>query len=224
MAHARANTLEAFVRALALGATGLESDVWLTVDGAAVLDHDGRIRRGLRRRRAVRELTRSQLPSHIPTLGDLYEACGTDFELALDVGDPEAVPSVLETAAGWGAGAVTRLWLCSGSVLRLGAWRELDRRIQTVHSRGSWRPRSQQELDESLGALAQAGVRALNLRARHCTEAIAAGCRDHGLELLAWGVRSRTEAGRVLSLGAVGIMGDDVRALRGALTPPPPRA
>ena len=40
-AHAPENTLEAFRLALRLGATGLESDVWLTSDGVPVLDHDG---------------------------------------------------------------------------------------------------------------------------------------------------------------------------------------
>ena len=37
------NTLPAFARAVELGATGLESDVWLTADGVAVLDHDGEL-------------------------------------------------------------------------------------------------------------------------------------------------------------------------------------
>ena len=50
-AHAPENTLEAFTLAVRLGATGLESDVWLTRDGEAVLDHDGLVRNGLRRRR-----------------------------------------------------------------------------------------------------------------------------------------------------------------------------
>ena len=44
-AHAPENTLEAFDLALRLGATGLESDVWVTSDGHAVLDHDGEIGR-----------------------------------------------------------------------------------------------------------------------------------------------------------------------------------
>ena len=40
-AHAPENTLAAFSLALEMGATALESDVWLTADGVAVLDHDG---------------------------------------------------------------------------------------------------------------------------------------------------------------------------------------
>ena len=39
-AHAPEYPLEAFTLGLRLGATGLESDVWLTADGVAVLDHD----------------------------------------------------------------------------------------------------------------------------------------------------------------------------------------
>src|SRR6187431_1775616 len=59
-AHARENTLEAFQLALKLGATGLESDVWVTSDGVAVLDHDG-LATVRRRKRPIRDLLRSQL-------------------------------------------------------------------------------------------------------------------------------------------------------------------
>ena len=44
-AHAPENTLEAFALGLRLGATGLESDVWLTADGIAVLDFHRQERR-----------------------------------------------------------------------------------------------------------------------------------------------------------------------------------
>ncbi|MFO7793863.1 MAG: glycerophosphodiester phosphodiesterase [Candidatus Nanohaloarchaea archaeon] len=86
-AHAPDNTLEAFELALRLGATGLESDVWLTADGTAVLDHDGVVRNGLRKR-PISTLDRSELPAHIPTLKELLETCGTGFALSLDLKDP----------------------------------------------------------------------------------------------------------------------------------------
>jgi glycerophosphoryl diester phosphodiesterase len=69
-AHASENTIAAFELALRLGATGLESDAWLTADGIAVLDHDGRVRSGIRRRTIAR-CSRAELPAHIPTLADL---------------------------------------------------------------------------------------------------------------------------------------------------------
>jgi len=60
MAHAPENTLEAFTKGLALGASGLESDVWLSADGHAVLVHDEVSWRGLHRI-DVRHQTAEQL-------------------------------------------------------------------------------------------------------------------------------------------------------------------
>src|SRR5436309_9667591 len=96
-AHAAENTIASFQLALRLGATGLESDVWLTADGVAVLDHDGVAKVGLRRR-SIGDVERSALPGHIPTLEELYRECGTDFDLSLDVKDPAATPTVLAVA------------------------------------------------------------------------------------------------------------------------------
>ena len=90
-AHAPENTIEGFRLALRLGATGLESDVWITEDGEAVLDHDGVVRGRFSVRKAIREVPRAALPGHIPTLAELYDACGTDFELSLDLKDDDAV-------------------------------------------------------------------------------------------------------------------------------------
>ena len=103
-AHAQENTLDAFELALRLGATGLESDVWLTGDGVPVLDHDGIVRRGLRRRPLSTQV-REVLPSHIPSLGDLYRTCGTDFELSIDIKDDAAFDAVIAVARDYGAEA-----------------------------------------------------------------------------------------------------------------------
>ena len=85
-AHANENTMAAFELGLRLGATGLESDAWLTADGVVVLDHHGRVRFGMRRR-AIARCARAELPDHIPTLADLYATCGSAFHLSLDVKD-----------------------------------------------------------------------------------------------------------------------------------------
>lgn len=130
-AHAPENTIEAFRLALRLGATGLESDVWLTADGAAVLDHDGVVG-GRLRRRPIGEMLRSDLPDHIPTLAELYEACGVGVELSLDVKDPAATPEVIATARD--VGAEERLWLCHPDLDTVASWRELTPTAQLVHS------------------------------------------------------------------------------------------
>lgn len=130
-AHAPENTIEAFTLGLRLGATGLESDVWLTADGVAVLDHDGVVRRGLRRV-PLTQVARDDLPEAVPGLADLYERCGTDFELSLDVKDVASADEVLRIARE--AGAIDRIWLCHPDLDVLAQWRERSPGVRLVHS------------------------------------------------------------------------------------------
>ena len=108
-AHAQENTLDSFRLALRLGATGLESDVWRTADREVVLDHDGIVRSGVRRR-PISEVARADLPRHIPTLAELYEAVGTDVPLSLDVKDTAAADGIVATARDAGGHAVAYVW------------------------------------------------------------------------------------------------------------------
>lgn len=130
-AHAPENTIEAFTLAVRLGATGLESDVWITADGVAVLDHDGLVGRRPRRR-SIAETDRADLPSHIPTLAELYTAVGTELEISLDVKDPRAVAEVIATARD--VGAEGRMWLCHPDRELLAGWRDLSGDVRLVES------------------------------------------------------------------------------------------
>jgi glycerophosphoryl diester phosphodiesterase len=159
-AHAPENTLEAFRLALRLGATGLESDVWLTADGVPVLDHNGIVRAGVRRHR-IGHRTRVSLPPHIPSLEDLYETCGTDFQLSLDIKDGVAAQAVVAVARAAGGGAEGRLWLCHPNEERVASWRRLSDQAHLVHST---RLRRMRQGPERLAAqLAASGVDAVNL-------------------------------------------------------------
>jgi len=95
-AHAPENTLAGFELALKLGATGLESDVWVTSDGIPVLDHDGVVRKSLGRTRPIAELHRAALPSHIPSLAELIDRCGTGYHLSLDLKDAVSGQAVID--------------------------------------------------------------------------------------------------------------------------------
>ncbi len=117
-AHAPENTLASFELALRLGATGLESDAWLTADGAVVLDHDGVVA-GRLRKRPIAELRRHELPGHIPSLAELYERCGTGYSLSLDLKAPGVGRAVLAVTHEAAPAMVERLWLCHPD------WREL---------------------------------------------------------------------------------------------------
>lgn len=111
-AHAPENTLEAFSLALKLGATGLESDVWITADGELVLDHDGVVSSRLRKR-PIAEVVRAALPSHVPTLAELFTLCGTDVAVSLDLKAPDIGQAVVDLAADVAPHVLERLWLCS---------------------------------------------------------------------------------------------------------------
>jgi len=159
-AHAPENTLESFRLAQRLGANGLESDVWLSEDGVAVLDHDGVVRSGTRKR-PIGAILRAKLPEHIPTLAELYEACGTDFELSLDVKDPAALPAVLAVAREAGGDAISRLWLCHHDWELVASWRPVDGDVRLVDS--TRLKRIKEGPERRAASLAEAGIDAVNL-------------------------------------------------------------
>lgn len=132
-AHAPDNTIESFRLALTLGATGLESDVWVTADGVAVLDHDGVVRVG-RRRRKVAELRRDQLPAHVPELAEVAELCADEVHLSLDVKDRAAGPVAIATVRAAVPDLLPRLWLCHPDVEVLVDLRPADGAVKLVNS------------------------------------------------------------------------------------------
>jgi glycerophosphoryl diester phosphodiesterase len=157
-AHARENTLDGFALALKLGATGLESDVWFTADGELVLDHDGVVRSRFSKR-PIAELRRSQLPRHIPTLAELYERCGTNFQLSLDLKAPLCGQAVITVAASIAPHVVERLWLCSPSFETL-----LPLRGQGAHLVDSTRlARIKEGPERRAATLASEGIDAINM-------------------------------------------------------------
>ena len=162
----RENTLEAFSLARDMGATGIETDAWVTGDGEVVLVHDGAVARlpGLPNRgvlgRSISGLARARLPSHIPTLDELYEHCGTDLPLSVDVKDRAAFEGVVEAARA--RGAVERLWVCHHDAAVLGRWRAAAPEARLVHSTRLDRlPRGP---ERHAADLAEAGIDAVNMR------------------------------------------------------------
>ena len=78
-----------FAKGLELGASGLESDVWLSADGQPVLVHDERVVAGPPPgRRVATRLPISWLAFTSPASPTSSRRSGTDFELSLDLKDP----------------------------------------------------------------------------------------------------------------------------------------
>jgi glycerophosphoryl diester phosphodiesterase len=213
-AHAPANTMAAFELALRLGASGLESDVWLTADGIPVLDHDGVVRRGVHRR-PIHAVARVALPSHIPALEDLYAGCGTGFELSLDVKDSDAAPAVVAVARAAGAEALGRLWLCHSDFEQAVVWRALSDDVRLVDST---RLRRIKEGPERRAAtLADLGIDAINLHASDWTGGLTT--LFHRFERLAFGWDAQFERVlmELLEMGCDAVYSDHVDRMVDAL-------
>lgn len=212
-AHAPENTLDAFKLALKLGATGLESDVWVTRDDYAVLDHDGVVRSGLRRR-PIRGIDRADLPSHIPTLDELYEACGADFELSLDVMDPDAFAPML--AAADEHAATARLWACHSDWKLVQTWREASPEVKLVDST---RLRRIAEGPERRAAtLAEVGIDALNMHWTDWNAGLVTLLHRFERCAFAWDAQQPRALSLTFAYGVDGVYSDHVDRLMEALS------
>lgn len=203
--HARDNTVEAFRLALTLGATGIETDAWLTRDGVVVLDHDGVVRRGLRRR-PISSLDRADLPDHVPALADLLAIVGS-AHLSIDVRDAAAIAPIVAASRAAGV-AAARTWLCHPEVATCVAWAaDLgDEGPRVVHSR---RIADMPEgVERRLGRLAEAGVAALNMHREDWSGGLVALAHRFGIEAFAWDVRFAHQASTLLAMGCDALHGD----------------
>ena len=213
-AHAPENTLEAFALALKLGATGLESDVWLTSDGIPVLDHDGVVRSGLRRR-PIGAVERSALPSWIPSLEELYATCGNNFELSLDVKDGDAAAATVAVARAAGDGVLPRLWLCHPDWELVRTWRSLADDVRLVDST---RLRRIKEGPERRAAdLASAGIDAVNLHHSDWTLGLTTLFHRFELHCFGWDAQFERVLASLLRMGMDGVYSDHVDRMVDAL-------
>ena len=213
-AHAPENTLEAFVLALRLGATGLESDVWCTADGVAVLDHDGMVGSRMRRR-PITEVARADLPHHIPTMADLYDECGTAFELSLDVKDPNAAAAAVAVAAAAGDDAPTRLWLCHHNWHQLADWRPDFPDVRMVDST---RLRFMRHGAERRAAqLADAGIDAVNLHESDWTGGLTTLFHRFNVMAFGWDAQFDRVLDNLLAMGIDAVYSDHVDRMMAAI-------
>ncbi len=214
-AHAPENTLEAFALALKLGATGLESDVWLTADGVPVLDHNGLIKQG-RKRRPVGEVLRSQLPAHIPSLTDLIEA-HTDnaFALSLDLKGPDSGRAVIETVRMARPDLLPRLWLCHPDRAVLAELRSLDRDVRLVHSTRLSLIKEGPERGASI--LRDLNIDCVNLHHTEWTGGLMAMFHRFDRYCFAWDVQHDYRLTKLIRMGADAVYSDWVDRMMDAM-------
>ena len=203
-AHAPDNTLEAFELAVKLGATGLETDAWCTRDGEVVLDHDGRHR--LFPRKAIAEIERDDLKSHIPTLGELYATVGTDIPLSVDVKDPATFEPMIEVARHHDA--LDRLWVCHPDLELLQQWRDLSPEVHLVNSTSlDALPHGP---ERRAAELAAARIDAVNLRQQYWTGGLTTLFHRFDVLCFGWDAQHERQIARLIDMGIDAVYSDFV--------------
>jgi glycerophosphoryl diester phosphodiesterase len=177
------NTIAAFTRALELGASGLESDAWLSADGEVVLVHDPSFRRGIRKVRVGASTAKELAAYDVPRLADLYATCGTDYELSIDAKEAAVMRAMAEVARA--VGVPGRLWICSPDFEELRALREPLVDVRLVHSPG-YGGLPPANLERHCADLAAAGIDALNLHHADWTLGTVTLAHRFDLRAFAW--------------------------------------
>lgn len=166
-AHAPENTLDAFRLALKLGATGLETDCWVTRDRQVVLDHDGVVKPkntkfGIPLRlksKKISQLEFDEIPGEIPKIELLIELAANNYPMSIDVCDPDAIDLIADIVTE--TSAQQKIYLCHPDIELL---RESKRKFSNFKYVNSIRLSKMSEGPERRCAnLAKFGVDVLNM-------------------------------------------------------------
>ena len=211
----RENTLDAFARARALGADGVELDVRLTADGGLAVHHDPVIE-GLG---PIHLLATADLPSYVPLLAEALQACAgmvANIEVKNLPTEPAFDPSDRC------ATDVVELVEASGSVEPFIVSSFWSGALSAVRATGSALRTGLLVLPSFDTGTAVAGAVDLGCAAVHLPvglvspESVAAA-HDAGLAVAAWTVADRSTLARVLAAGVDTIVTDDVAMARRAV-------
>jgi glycerophosphoryl diester phosphodiesterase len=226
-AHGPENSWPVFQHAVGLGYRYLETDVQATADGVLVAFHDRTLDRVTDRTGRIASMPHRDLAAvriggmePIPLLEDLLGAW-PDVRFNIDVKDEPAIgplAAVLRRTAAW-----DRVCVASFSGRRLQATRRALGRpvcmavspfgLAAVRIAGSGRAAGQ----VLASRLARAGVRCAQIPARLATASFMRRAHALGLHVHVWTVNESAVMGRLLDLGADGIMTDETVALRDVL-------
>lgn len=203
-AYAPENTLEAFALALRLGASGLESDVWLTADGVPVLDHDGVVK-GRLRSKPISAVARVDLPPHIPTLDEMLAAT-PPVPLSLDVKDPEAFSAIIEVHRRYREGAGHLLYLCHPELDLLRGQVHLAPHARLVHSTRIARMKDGPERHAAV--LREAGIGVVNMPYPDWSGGLVALFKRFDVACFAWDCQHERQIAEVVRMGVDAVYSD----------------
>ena len=211
----RENTLDAFARARALGADGVELDVRLTADGGLAVHHDPVIA-GVG---AICDLGTAALPADVPLLADALEACTgmvVNIEIKNQPHEPGFDPA--DRASGMVVALVESMGR-TGSVVVSSFW---SGALAAVRSAGSAVPTGLLVVSSfdplaSIAAAADLGCAAVHLPVGLVDGPTVATAHAAGLEVAAWTVADAAALAAVLGAGVDTVITDDVALSRRAV-------
>jgi glycerophosphoryl diester phosphodiesterase len=177
-AHAQENTLAAFTLAQKLGATGMETDIWVTSDQQIVIDHDGFAKKGLRKK-PISSLSRSELPSHIPTLNEMIDTIGIETPISIDVKDDAAFGIIRNYRLN-----ENNIWLCHPSLDVLISHRTALANFRLVNSVRLTKIKEGPE--RRAATLAQHSIDALNMHMTDWNGGLVALAHRFGIAAFGW--------------------------------------
>jgi glycerophosphoryl diester phosphodiesterase len=192
------NTLPAFRRALADGASGLETDVWVAGDGEVVCAHDATVSKGLRRRKIVASTAAELAAFGVPRLADVYAELGSDYELSIDLKQPtiDAAVALVDVAVAYGANE--RLWICSPEVDLLRRIRWQFDAVKLVHS--DRRRAISVPMERHAFELAESGIDAMNLHHTEWTAGLVSLFHRFDVKAFAWDTQEARHLRAVLRM------------------------
>jgi glycerophosphoryl diester phosphodiesterase len=213
------NTLLAFLHALALGITHLETDVRATSDGVAVLSHDPDLERLTGVATPIlalssQELRRVRLPEgqEVATLREALAAF-PDARFNIDIKSDEALIPTIESIRA--ERATNRVLVTSfDDRRRRAAVAALPGVATSASSRGVLAAAAASRLPfRTAGQRTLASVQALQVPERFhgvpiVTPRLLDRAHEHGVEVHVWTVNSPSDMGRLLAMGVDGLITD----------------
>lgn len=204
-AYVRENTLEAFQLGLRLGATGLESDVWITKDGIPVLDHDGVVQ-GRILKKPISNYLREDLPEHIPTLRDLLLMTPPEVAISLDVKDDDSFEAVISEIRSVHGAHSHFIYLCHPDIDVLENQRRKSQGISLVSSTRLSKLKKGPEMHAA--RMRDLGVEVMNMHHTDWNGGLVALFRRFDLQCFAWDCQFARNIRDMAKIGINGIFSD----------------
>ena len=204
-AYVRENTLEAFQLGLRLGATGLESDVWITKDGIPVLDHDGVVQ-GRILKKPNSNYLREDLPEHIPTLRDLLLMTPPEVAISLDVKDDDSFEAVISEIRSVHGAHSPFIYLCHPDIDVLENQRRKSQGISLVSSTRLSKLKKGPEMHAA--HMRDLGVEVMNMHHTDWNGGLVALFQRFDLQCFAWDCQFARNIRDMAKIGINGIFSD----------------